>query len=80
MRVWKLLGLAGILAGVATGAAVARDERVRRHYDAGEIRDRLHARHDEAVARESSEDSADRVLSRVSPAGGSPARRARRAR
>ena len=44
MRVWKLLGLAGILAGVATGAAVARDERVRRHYDAGEIRTRLHAR------------------------------------
>ena len=40
--------LAGILAGVATGAAVARDERVRRHYDAGEIRERLHARHDEA--------------------------------
>ena len=53
VRVWKLLGLAGILAGVATGAAVARDERVRRHYDAGEIRERLHARHDEAVARES---------------------------
>ena len=53
MRVWKLLGLAGILAGVATGAAVARDERVRRHYDAGEIRERLHARLDEAVARES---------------------------
>ena len=52
MRVWKLLGLAGILAGVATGAAVARDERVRRHYDAGEIRSRLHKRHDEAVARE----------------------------
>ena len=52
MRAWKLLGLAGILAGVATGAAVARDERVRRHYDAGEIRERLHKRHDEAVARE----------------------------
>ncbi|WP_200948162.1 hypothetical protein [Nocardioides sp. Soil774] len=52
MRVWKLLGLAGILAGVATGAAVARDERVRRHYDAGEIRERLHRRHDEALARE----------------------------
>ena len=51
MRVWKLLGLAGILAGVATGAAVARDERVRRHYDAGEIRTRLHQKHDEAVAR-----------------------------
>lgn len=51
MRVWKMLGLAGILAGVATGAAVARDERVRRHYDAGEIRNRLHERHDEALAR-----------------------------
>ena len=51
MRVWKLLGLAGILAGVATGAAVARDERVRRHYEADEIRERLHRKHDEAVAR-----------------------------
>jgi hypothetical protein len=29
MRVWKLLGLAGILAGVATGAAVARDTGVK---------------------------------------------------
>lgn len=56
MRAWKLLGLAGILAGVATGAAVARDERVRRHYDAGEIRERLHKRHDEAVAREAAQD------------------------
>ena len=56
MRAWKLLGLAGILAGVATGAAVARDERVRRHYDAGEIRERLHKRHDEAVAREAADE------------------------
>jgi len=32
---------------------VARDERVRRHYTADEIRERLHARLDEAVARES---------------------------
>ncbi|WP_299926955.1 hypothetical protein [uncultured Nocardioides sp.] len=55
MRAWKLLGLAGILAGVATGAAVARDERVRRHYEPSEVRDRLHARHDEAVAREAAE-------------------------
>jgi hypothetical protein len=55
MRVWKLLGLAGILAGVATGAAVARDERVRRHYEPDEIRERLHRRHDEALAREASQ-------------------------
>lgn len=54
MRAWKWLGLAGVLAGVATGAAVARDERVRRHYDAGEIRERLHRRHEEALAREGS--------------------------
>jgi hypothetical protein len=55
MRAWKWLGLAGILAGVATGAAVARDERVRRHYDPSEVRERLHQRHDEAVVRESEE-------------------------
>ena len=55
MRVWKLIGLGGILGAIATGAAVARDERVRRHYSAGEIRDRLHARHDEAVARATDE-------------------------
>ena len=57
MRAWKLLGLAGVLAGVATGAAVARDERVRRHYGPSEIRDRLHARHEEAVSREASRDA-----------------------
>ena len=34
MRVWKWVWLAGILAGVATCAAVARDERVRRQLDA----------------------------------------------
>ena len=51
MRVWKLIGLGGLLGAIATGAAVARDERVRRHYSAGEIRERLHARLDEAVAR-----------------------------
>ncbi|MCY7401216.1 MAG: hypothetical protein LH477_09685 [Nocardioides sp.] len=53
MRLWKLIGLGGLLGAIATGAAVARDERVRRHYSAGEIRERLHARHDDAVARES---------------------------
>ena len=52
MRAWKWLGLAGILAGVATGAAVAREERARRHYEPDEIRERLHARHDEALARQ----------------------------
>ena len=53
MRLWKLIGLGGLLGAIATGAAVARDERVRRHYSAGEIRERLHARHADALARES---------------------------
>lgn len=52
MRVWKWIGLGGLLGAIATGAAVARSERVRRDYSAGEIRERLHARHDEALARE----------------------------
>lgn len=44
---WKLLGLAGLLGGVATGAAITRQERERRSYSADEIRERLHARHSE---------------------------------
>ena len=44
-RVWKLLGLAGLVGVAATGAAVARAERRRRAYTPDEIRERLHARH-----------------------------------
>lgn len=44
---WKLLGLAGLLGGVATGAAIGRQERERRAYTADEIRERLHRRHSE---------------------------------
>ncbi len=44
---WKLLGLAGLLGGVATGAAITRQERERRAYSADEIRARLHRRHSE---------------------------------
>jgi len=44
---WKLLGLAGVLGGVATGAAITRQERERRSYSADEIRARLHRRHSE---------------------------------
>jgi len=46
-RVWKLLGLAGLVGVAATGAAVARAERRRRAYTPDEIRERLHARHAE---------------------------------
>lgn len=44
---WKLLGLAGVLGGVATGAAITRQERERRSYSAEEIRERLHLRHEQ---------------------------------
>jgi hypothetical protein len=49
VRWWKWLGLAGALGVAATGVAVARDERRRRSYTPAEIRERLHARHDESV-------------------------------
>jgi hypothetical protein len=41
---WKLLGLAGLVGTVATGAAIARHERERRAYTPDEVRDRLHRR------------------------------------
>lgn len=41
---WKLLGLAGVVGTVVTGAAVARQERERRSYSPDEVRDRLHRR------------------------------------
>jgi hypothetical protein len=44
------LGLAGVVGVAATGAALARQERVRRAYTPDEVRDRLHARHAAAVA------------------------------
>ncbi|WP_377645286.1 hypothetical protein [Oryzobacter terrae] len=46
-RVWKLIGLAGAVGVVATGALVARNERERRAYTPDEVRDRLRARLDE---------------------------------
>jgi len=46
---WKLLGLAGVVSVVATGAVIARDERKRRAYTPDEIRDRLHERHARAT-------------------------------
>lgn len=44
MRLWKLMGVAG-LAGVAAGGAVlARNERQRRAYTPDDVRTRLHER------------------------------------
>ncbi|WP_182907366.1 hypothetical protein [Microbispora sp. H13382] len=50
MRWWKILGLAAFTGVAATGVVIARAERRRRAYTPEEIRDRLRARHAEAVA------------------------------
>jgi hypothetical protein len=44
MRLWKLLGLAGLAGVAATGVVIARRERQRRAYTPEEIRARLHER------------------------------------
>jgi hypothetical protein len=47
---WKALGLAGIAGVAATGAVIARAERRRQALTPQDVRDRLHARHETAVA------------------------------
>ena len=51
-RVWKIVGLAGLVGVVATGALVARNERERRAYTPDEVRDRLQQRLREADGSE----------------------------
>ena len=45
MRLWKLIGLAGLAGVAATGVVVARNERQRRAYTPDDVRSRLHERH-----------------------------------
>jgi hypothetical protein len=45
VRLWKLLGVAGLAGVAATGAVLARNERQRRSYTADDVRTRLHERH-----------------------------------
>ncbi|MGE5697059.1 MAG: hypothetical protein ACM4D3_18060 [Candidatus Sericytochromatia bacterium] len=43
-KMWKWIGLAGLVGVAAGGALVARDQRRRNAYSADEIRARLHQR------------------------------------
>jgi hypothetical protein len=52
MKLWKLLGLAGVVGVAATGAVVVRAERMRQAYTPDEVRERLHARVAEAEQAE----------------------------
>lgn len=47
MRLWKLLGLAGLTGVAATGVVLARNERQRRAYTPDDVRARLHERHEQ---------------------------------
>jgi hypothetical protein len=44
VRVWKLLGLAGLTGVAAGGVVLARNERQRRTYTPDDVRARLHER------------------------------------
>jgi hypothetical protein len=44
VRLWKIVGLAGLAGVAATGVAITRAERKRRAYTADEVRERLVAR------------------------------------
>jgi hypothetical protein len=56
MRWWKVMGLAGFVGVAATGVVIARAERRRRAYTPDQIRERLHARLDEATTGNAAED------------------------
>jgi len=49
VRLWKLLGLAGLTGVAATGVVLVRKERQRRAYTPDDVRARLHERHAAAV-------------------------------
>ena len=73
MRLWKVLGLAGVAGVAATGVVVARNERRRRAYEPDDVRARLRQRHAEAVAAEA---QADRPAEPPAPAAAPGCRRA----
>ena len=47
MKLWKVLGVAGLAGVAATGAIIARDQRQRAQLSPDEVRERLHERLDE---------------------------------
>ena len=49
MKLWKVLGVAGLAGVAATGAIIARDQRQRAQLSPDEVRERLHERLDEVT-------------------------------
>ncbi len=52
MRLWKVLGVAGVAGVAATGVVLARTDRRRRALEPDDVRALLHERHQEAVLAE----------------------------
>ncbi len=48
MKLWKILGLAGVAGVAASGAIIARDQRQRAQLSPEQVRDRLHERLEES--------------------------------
>jgi len=44
VKLWKVLGLAGVAGVAASGAIIARDQRQRAQLSPEQVRDRLHER------------------------------------
>lgn len=67
MKLWRVLGVAGLAGVAATGVIIARDQRQRAQLTPDQVRDRLHERlesgrsapGDPARAAVDAEDSAD---------------------
>jgi hypothetical protein len=51
VKLWKVLGVAGLAGVAATGAIIARDQRRRAQLTPEQVRDRLHARLAESESR-----------------------------
>jgi hypothetical protein len=79
VKVWKVLGVAGLAGVTATGIVVARAERARRHYEPDDVRARLRQRHQEALQAGAVQAGALPATEPVGGSGGRPPGRWRRA-
>jgi hypothetical protein len=67
MKLWKVLGVAGLAGVAATGAIIARDQRQRAQLTPDEVRERLRRRVAEAAAADADADPAGTPPDRAQP-------------
>ena len=78
MKVWKVLGLAGLAGVAAAGVIIAREQRQRTQLAPEEIRARLHERLEQAPTAPTGGTVPDVPVSPVTRRGWLPGRRRRR--